>query len=165
MTPQPGQHVKCILRNGAMAEGIVEEWFGNVVQLKSLDGESVLIITHPAEDIMLIKIILDKKPEEEQNLPTEEGADEFVKQFAEADASHDPTNPDDRKSLAELRIELIKQERKIIAEKLKNHRPSSGPGKVQYGYPGLNKKPSPQQHPTPQTSSSLGCRKQRPLDE
>lgn len=138
---ESGKHVKIILRNGAMAEGTVEEWYANEVKLKSLDGESILIITHPAEDIMLIKVFLEKESEEEENLLTEEDADEFAEQFTEAEATHDPTDPDSRKSLAQLRIEMIQQERKIIAEKLKNHSPSTGPGKVQYGYPGLGKKP------------------------
>ncbi len=136
---ETGKHVKIILRNGAMAEGIVEEWYANEVKLKSLDGESFLIITHPAEDIMLIKVFL-KEPEEKQ----EELQEEQIELEQKFDATHEATDPHDIdgvKSLAQLRIELIKQDRKIIAEKLKNHIPSTGPGKVQYGYPGLGKKP------------------------
>jgi hypothetical protein len=142
MIPKTGQHVKIILRNGAMAEGILEEWFANEVQLKSLDGESILIITHPNEDIMLIKVFLEKKPEEDESAPTEEEADAFASQFEDApDEKTDPFDPMKNMSLAQLRIEKMKQERKIIAEKLKDHSPSTGPGKVQYGYPGFGKKP------------------------
>lgn len=143
MTPQVGQHVKCILRNGAIAEGIVEEWYNNIVQLKSLDGESALIITHPSEDIMLIKVFLEKavEPESEgEDLPSEEDVKNFESSFDNPPVDYE--KPDELKSLAQLRIEYAKQERKIIAEKLKEHRPSiPGPGKVQYGYPGLGKKP------------------------
>lgn len=148
MTPKVGQHVKCILRNGALAEGIVDEWYNNIVVLKSLDGESVLIITHPAEDIMLIKILLDKAPEKETPKepndygPTEEDVNQFCSSFDEP--AVDYNKPDELKSLAELRIEKAKQERRIIAEKLREHRPSIKGGKVEYGYPGLGKKPRTQ---------------------
>lgn len=143
MTPQTGQHVKCILRNGAIAEGIVEEWFANTVQLRSLDGESILIITHPAEDIMLIKIILDKAKEIEADPdpgPTLEEVRDFESQFQEAADATDPHDIDQVKSLAQLRIELNKQERRIIAEKLKEHRPSGSlykPNTTPYHYPSV----------------------------
>ena len=58
MNPDTGSHVKLILKNNTVVEGIVEEWFANYVKLKSLDGQSVMIIPHPNEDIMLIKIFL-----------------------------------------------------------------------------------------------------------
>lgn len=143
MTPSKGQHVKCILRNGAIAEGIVEEWFNNHVQLKSLDGESILIITHPSEDIMLIKVSLEQEKSEAERVAdkirahsSQRAENELDEYFEQAVEAHDPTNPDDRKSLAELRIELAKEERKIIAEKLKDHRPSPyKPGTTPYHYP------------------------------
>lgn len=147
MTPTTGQHVKCILRNGAIAEGIVEEWYNNVVQLKSLDGESVLIITHPAEDIMLIKIILDK-PEEVEEVPEPpQDLPALEKRFEEAREATDPHDIDSVKSLAELRIELNKQERRIIADKLREHRPTAyTPSTTPYHYPSVvSGKPSPYQ--------------------
>jgi hypothetical protein len=150
MTPQTGQHVKVILRNGAIAEGIVEEWLANTVQLKSLDGESILIITHPTEDIMLIKVMLDK-PEEVEVEPesTQEEVRDFDSQFQEAAKTTDPNDVDAVKSLAQLRIELNKQERRIIAEKLKDHRPSKGayqPSTTPYHYPSVvTKTPTPYQ--------------------
>jgi len=147
MTPRTGQHVKVLLRNGTLVEGLVEEWFNNHVQLKSLDGESVLILTRPEEDIMLIKILLDKLPEKtalknpDDYRSSKEDADHFCSSFDNPLVT-DYNNPDEVKSLAELRIELAKQERRIIAEKLREHRPSiKGAGKVEYGYPGLGKKP------------------------
>lgn len=153
MNPQKDQHVKCVLRNGAVAEGIVEEWTGSQVQLKSLDGESILIITHPAEDIMLIKIILTTPTVEEIAAELEHEKTELEQRFEETRQVHDPNNPDDRKTLAQLRIELAKQDRKIIAEKLKEHKPTQAPGKTRYhypgvqtgnyGYPGSGKKPRP----------------------
>lgn len=147
MTPQTGQHVKIILRNGAMAEGTVLEWYANEVQLKSLDGESILIITHPTEDIMLIKVSVEQEKSEVEKIADRIRAKkvdpqtDLEQQFEIAHQATDPHDIDGVKSLAQLRIDLAKEERRIIAEKLKDHQPNMGPGKVQYGYPGLGKKP------------------------
>lgn len=144
MIPQPGQRVKCIFRNGVVAEGLVEEWFNNTAKLRSLDDQSILIITNPTADIMLIKIMLDNHPNLSDNtLPT---ITESIEQAQSNKSSEtlvvDPYNPDYTKSLVDLRKELAEQSRRIIAEKLKEHRPTIGGGKVKYEYPGSNKKSS-----------------------
>jgi hypothetical protein len=136
MTPKEGQHVKCILRTGAIAEGIVDEWFNNHVQLKSLDGESILIITHPAEDIMLIKIILEPKNQTEEIADKIRAKSALEQKFEETRQGHDPNNADDRKTLAQLKIELVEQERKIVSEKLKDHTATQIPKITRYHYPG-----------------------------
>lgn len=136
MIPKEGQHVKCILRTGAIAEGIVEEWFNNHVQLKSLDGESILIITHPAEDIMLIKIILEPKTQAEEVSDKIRAKSALEQKFEEVRQNHDPNNADDRKTLAQLRVELAEQERKIVSEKLKDHTATQIPKATRYHYPG-----------------------------
>ena len=142
MMPDVGQHVKCILRTGAMAEGIVEEWFVNTVQLRSLDGESILIIPHPNEDIMLIKIILEKPAQKEKashSLPNGIVVNaELSKEIQDTQAlpSDDPKRIE---TLAKLRIMLAEQEKKIITEKVKSH--SIGDAKkVKYEYPFKTKK-------------------------
>lgn len=145
MIPQNGQHVKCILRTGAMAEGIVQEWDNSIVQLLSLDGESVIIIPHPNEDIMLIKIVLDliKNEEMEPKVARQiinEVKTDLEQKFQETLNRPDPFNTDHNRSLADLKIEMAKQDRKIIMEKLRDHHPGSNSRKVTYGYPGPNKK-------------------------
>jgi hypothetical protein len=157
MMPTEGQHVKCILRTGAMAEGIVEEWFNNVVQLRSLDGESILIIPHPNEDIMLIKIIakmpkidlpLINEVTDTTDVETSEGVrvveheiSVLERKFQEA-KNLSTADPNKAKTLADLRIMMAEQEKKIISHKVRNHYPSETK-KVQYGYPELLKKQSP----------------------
>lgn len=156
MTPEKGKHVKCILRTGVSVEGIVQEWYNNVVQLLSLDGESILIIPHPGEDIMLIKILIDMP---EIDLPlTDEVTDTVDVEISDGvrvveheisglerkfqAAKNLPTDdPNKAKTLAELRIMMAEQEKKIISHKVRNHYPSET-RKVQYGYPGFVKKPS-----------------------
>lgn len=135
MILSPGQHVKCILRNSTVIEGIVESWTTQQVQLKSLDQKSLLIIHHPAEDIVLTKVLLQ--------------VDEIPQQFESVEIQP-PTVADEEKldpmalrakSIVELKIELARQERDIIAKKMKDHHPEA-PRKVQYGYPQFLKKPS-----------------------
>jgi hypothetical protein len=157
MIPKAKQHVKCIMRTGAMVEGIVQEWTPHEVQLLSLDAESILIIPHPAEDIMLIKIIVGMpkidlpivdKVENTTEVVTSNGAWEVDGEIAGLErkfqeAKNLPSDDPERlKTLAELRILMAEQEKKIITEKMRNHYPSET-RKVQYGYPGIVKKPSP----------------------
>ena len=145
MIPEHGQHVKCVLRTGALAEGIVEVWSPDEVLLYSLDGESILIITHPREDIMLIKIILGQ-PEDDRQLVTESEAppNELEKQFQQVHQA--PSSVDDNlrlKKMADLKIMLAEQERKIVAQKMTDHHIGEV-RKVTYGYPGPDKKSRPE---------------------
>lgn len=143
MIPETGQHVKCLLRNNSIAEGIVVEWFNNYAKLRSLDGESILIIHHPDQDIILTKIVLENQPksfaEAMKKREQKKVLEEIVKDSQKENVSN-PFDSDHNKSLAELHLELAKQEREIIAKKLKNHH-IDGTKKVEYGYPGFFKKP------------------------
>lgn len=142
--PKVNQHVKCILRTGAIAEGFVEEWSNVKVQLKSLDGESILIIPHPNEDIMMIKIIIgnicQKDTHSNSTAAYNETTNELEKeiQYTKDLPSDDPKRI---KTLAKLRVMLVKQEKKIIAEKVKSHN-IGDVRKVKYGQPEFFKKPS-----------------------
>ena len=152
MIPQIGQHVKCLLRTGVLAEGIIEEWGEKTVQLRSLDEENILIITHPNDDIMLIKIILNDQPAvaeitEKVTEITEKIRKKELKnsyKFNHPDLEEKfqevyekPSNDDLRlKQLADLKVLLIEQEKKIIIDKLKEHH--IGPvNKAKYGQPGF----------------------------
>ena len=155
MIPKEGQHVRCVFRNGMVIEGIVEKWLPTVTAvLKSLEDGSTLIITKPTDDIMLVKIMPEKPLEEPQPIPWEheEKANYSVeslrqefrehlygpqKKFEEAAEATDPHDIDAIKSLAELKQELIKTERQIVAEKLREHRPAYAPGTTPYHYPSV----------------------------
>lgn len=164
MIPKEGDHVKCVFRNGMVIEGIVEKWIPTVTAvLRSLEDNSTLIITKPTDDIMLTKIfpklseaekvkqkIMAQPPvhrwedEEKANYSVESLREEFrerlygpEEKFKEAAKALDPNNEDDIKSLAELKQELIKTERQIVAEKLREHRPAYAPGTTPYHYPSV----------------------------
>lgn len=143
MTPQPGQHVKCFLRNGSMIEGFVEEWTQEQAVLKTLDHQSLMIIHSPTQDIMLTKVLL---PEE---VPAKSRVQDIADAIRARAAEEGHAEPDeqslDAMTKAQLQIELAEQERRVVAEKMKDHYSDSQvPRKKTYGYPGFFKKPSAQ---------------------
>lgn len=50
-----GKKVKILLQGNIVVEGIVKSWNSNSVHL--IDGTSTCIITHPDEDIRVIKVL------------------------------------------------------------------------------------------------------------
>lgn len=168
VNPQKGQRVKCVFKNGMVVEGIVEQWEPTVTAvLKSLSDESILIIPRPLEDIMLIKVFpvltqaeqiaekIKRQPpverwedQERANYDLESMRDEFrerlygnEEKFKEVVKETDHLDPEQVKSLAELRVELNKQEKEIISRKLKEHHPTVPPGTNNYHYPSVINKP------------------------
>jgi hypothetical protein len=140
MTSFLDQHIKCFLRNSTVAEGIVISWTDKEIQLQSLDGKSILIIHHPAQDIVLTKVML---PQEMTQKCEELSNIDFSPQnveIAPQDQTEDPMFLR-AKSAAQLRVELAQQERRIIAGKLKDHHSTEAPRKINYGYPRFFPKP------------------------
>jgi len=129
MIPPDKSRVKILLRNNTIAEGIVQEW-ADTVKLRSLDDQSYMIILHPKEDIILIKVFLERPSEEKEEIkPTSELEQKFQQTIEQP--SDEPTR---HQSLAELRILLSQQERQILANKLRQHHLGETK-KVEYGYP------------------------------
>lgn len=147
-----GTHIKCLLRTSTVVEGIVQDSSSDEVVLKSLDGKSLLIIHQPEQDIVLTKVVLFEEDEEipqenEESKSVEpvcDGSERTSEQvFCKIDTNEDPDEDPIAlhvKSIAELKVELAQQERKIIAEKLRDHH-LQGPRKVIYGQPGFFQKP------------------------
>ncbi len=138
MKIENGQHVKYFLRNGMVLEGIVEEDTPSQVILKALDGQSIMILHHPAEDIMMTKVVLVENsveiPEEPQAEPTE--MQEQIKGKLH-EAQQLPEDSElQKKTIAELRQLVLEQERQIIAQKKREHFGTAGAAKLtQYSTP------------------------------
>lgn len=131
MIPQVGQHIKCIFRNGTIIEGLVENW-GPVAQLRSLSDQSLMIICHPAEDIMMIKIVPEPLEEQVKECLATPMREEIVEKLEEIRAETDTDLQS--KSIVELRNLVGKQEREIISKKIKENFPSAySPHKPSYG--------------------------------
>lgn len=142
MIPQKGQYVKCLMRNSTIIDGIVEEWSSAQAVLKTIDGQNLLIIQRPDEDIMVVKIALEapKTPTarvKEKIIRKSKTEQIFEQKVAEPS---DPYNVTRNKSLADLKVELAKQEKEIITSKLKEHY-LGDTRKVEYGFPRISKKP------------------------
>jgi hypothetical protein len=136
MKPQPGQHVKCIFKNGTIVEGIVEEW-DIEVHLLSLTDKSLMIICHPSEDLMMIKImpdlaedIVEGPAQEKVEIPIQ---DQIRTKIREVIVPNENSELQ-KSSIAELKRLAVEQEKQIIAKKIKEHYPSAYvPHKPNYG--------------------------------
>lgn len=127
VAPDIGRHVKCLLTNNTLVEGTVMIWdLSRWVKLRSLDSESVFIIHHPDRDIVMTKIVLNSEPEEEFPVYTPDPKP-LPELEAEWQKTYDGPSDDElrTKRLAELKVLMIEQEKKIIRDKVKTHESSS----------------------------------------
>jgi hypothetical protein len=109
--PQKGQHVQCLLHGGGMVEGIVESWSETETVLRGLDRHSILIIHQTHETIALTKILF----------PKPEVSKSTIKEQLER-AQHPTGDPAiDAANVQQLRQMVIEQEKKIVADKIKEH--------------------------------------------
>lgn len=124
-----GKHIKCVFKNGTIIEGIVKDWSPGNVQIESLNDQSIMIIMHPDEDIMLIKVLPEQTAEEPKT------GDALREEIAIKLKEAREENPElQEKPLKELRQLVITQEKQIIANKIKEHFPSAyKPHKPNYG--------------------------------
>jgi len=130
MIPKKGQHIKCVLRNNLIIDGIVDSWSDDKSVLLSRDGASASVIQHTLQDVVVIKIIFKNL------LQTKESLEQKFNETL--------SNPSDDlrlKNLAELKTLMIEQEKKIISEKLKDHQ-IGNVRKVEYEQPRFFKMPS-----------------------
>ena len=132
--------VKLLLSGNIIVEGVVKSWNANSVHLISLDGSSTSIITHPNEDIRVIKVFEDKVEDVElpKNNVSKVTASNLQNKFEEM--YKQPVSDNLRlKKLVDLKKDLIQQEKEIIANKLKEHTVEEV-RKVKYEQPGFFKK-------------------------
>jgi sRNA-binding regulator protein Hfq len=125
MTPTIGQHVKCFFRNGTLIEGIVEEWSNTGVSLCSISDQSLILILHPMEDLMMIKILADKS-ESLQSTEEPDQAPSLQDQIRTQLQNITPTeDPDLQKlSIAELKRLADQQDKQMITNKIRQHFPA-----------------------------------------
>ena len=136
MIPDKGHHVKCVMRNSLVLEGVVEEWSEARVVLRSIDGESLMIIHRPAEDILLTKVMLIEPISEkkvEHNLT--EAQEKIKTKLQEVQQADDPELQE--KNITELRDMVKEQERQIMINKRREH----------FGSPGSAKRAVPYSNP------------------
>lgn len=133
MIPDKGHHVKCVMRTSLVLEGIVEEWAEARVVLRSLDGESLMIIHRPTEDILLTKVMLTEPISEKKVEHNQTEAQEKIKtKLQEVQAEVDPELQE--KNIAELRDMVKEQERQIMINKRREHFGTAGAPKRSVPY-------------------------------
>lgn len=130
MNPQKGQQVKCVLRNNLIIDGIVESWTDNKSVLRAKDGSSVSVIQHTDQDVVIVKILFKEPVQMKQDLEAQ-----FEQEWEK------PSEDELRlKNLADLKSMMIEQEKKIVANKLREHHIEEVK-KVTYGQPGFLQMP------------------------
>lgn len=115
------KHVQILLQNNMILEGTVVEWSPHQVVISSLDDESTSVILHPKEDIRVVKIIGKQNTENVQKLEAPEKKKIKLEQKFDETYQMPSDNNLRLKKLAELKSELIEQEKLMIASRLKEH--------------------------------------------
>lgn len=139
MIPQVNQYVKCLLRNNVVIDGLVQKWESEHVELKSLDGKSLMILTRPQDDIVMIKIMLEDPPAEKETKSNAELQKTDLETKFEEVYNQSSDTIDRNQNLASLKKMLIEQDKQIVINKLKQHHIGEVK-KVEYGQPGFFKK-------------------------
>lgn len=131
---EKGQYVKIVFKNSTQLEGIVESWSDQQSVIKSINGDSLMVIFNTSADVMAVKIILNFIKPGELHSRLMKTAQEFE------DVKQSPSTNEFRlQKLADLRKMLIEQEKQIINQQIREHTPSQTT-KVKYGIPNFNKK-------------------------
>jgi hypothetical protein len=140
MKIEKGQYVECLLKNGWVISGVVEELDSSGLTLSRKDEKGKVIILRPSEEISVIKVFFSGQEilKEKKSVPRPQP---IVKSEIEETFDLPSDAPDRIKMLAELRQELNRREREDIVNRLRSHEVGDV-RKVEYGYPGLFKKPS-----------------------
>jgi hypothetical protein len=131
MKIQEDQFIKVILKNNILLEGFVEEFSEKEICLRSSDGKSLFLILDTSQ-VILIKIILEPEKDiashriegvEEKPRTTKQPAEQKIEIEKEFHKTYEQPSGDElrTKKLAELKIMLAEQEKKIISEKMRSH--------------------------------------------
>jgi hypothetical protein len=140
MKIEKDKYVKIILRNNLQVEGTVVEWTESEVTLQSLDNKNLIIIPHPNDDIVVMRVSMEIQTPIPTPKISEKPPEEIKEEISNVISSTTPSDDGWRlKHLAELRAQLASQEKKIISEKLKSHHITET-NEVVYGFPGFFKK-------------------------
>lgn len=119
MIPNKNSHVKIFFKNNIQVEGYVESWSSNVCVLKS-ENNSLLVIQNLTDDVLMFIISETEKPKSEVIQSFEKEKNIIQEKFEETKTLKEPELQKIKK-LAELKMLLNQQEKKIIQEKLKDH--------------------------------------------
>lgn len=153
MKLEQGQHVKCFMRSTMVLEGLVEEWTDAQVVLKSLDGQSLMIIHSPGADIMITKVVLEEpaqeiaeEPQQTERKTPQEWLDEQPQDYIKKKLAEvmDPNGELylDKMNIAQLRQLVHEQEKEMITQKKKEH----------FGTPNAPKRSVPYSNPWGQSA-------------
>jgi len=129
---RPGSLIKVFFKGGLSAQGTVVERSETALLLKAESCEDLLLINNPKEDLLMIRVFVEKPEEPREKQIVEQCADYNRTEFQ-------PEQNLDIKSrtvkLVDLKLKQAEQERKITSEKLKSFEPNPNAKPIKYGQP------------------------------
>lgn len=133
MIPQKGQYVKCLLRSSLTIEGIIEHWSAEEVQLKSFDGERLILVHGGIVDILLTTVLLNPI----KKVPTKELPEikqEIAKKLRKIIEPEEKDPEMQKLDIKQLQALVQEQEKQIITQKQREHFGSVGISKQAQSY-------------------------------
>ena len=129
---RPGSLVKVFFKGGLSAQGTVVNSSKEELLLKAESCEDLLLINNPKEDLLMIRVFVQKseEPQEKQIVEPPIVSNRFEFQ---------PERNLDIKSrtvkLVDLKLKQAEQERKITSQKLQSFEPNPNAKPIKYGQP------------------------------
>jgi hypothetical protein len=118
------QHVKCIFKNGSIIEGIIQSWSKDEAILLSLHDDSLMVILHPSDDLILVKIVITQLPEKiiKKETPKEwREAKHDIRDKLQEVMSPTGDVDLDKMNINQLRELVHEQDKQLIVQKKREH--------------------------------------------
>lgn len=133
-----GKYIKLLLSNNIQVDGFVEEWNDHYLKVNIPEEKCITFIPQPNKNVIVAKVY-DQKPiksnhRNEIAKSINEANEEFEEQVQEI-----PNDELRLQTLAQLKNNLIVQEKNILKNKIKDHH-AGGIQEVKYGIPRITKK-------------------------
>ncbi len=128
----PGSLVKVFFKGGLSAQGTVVELSETTLLLKAESCEDLLLINNPKEDLLMIRVFVQKSEELQEKQIVESP---IVPNRSEFQPERNLDIKSRTVKLVDLKLKHAEQERKITSEKLKSFEPNPNTKPIKYGQP------------------------------
>lgn len=133
-----GTFIKVFFKGGLSAQGTVVDCSESSLLLKAESCEDLLFINNPTEDLLMIRIFVQKSDQPDQqsvDKPIDHNRSEF-----QPEQNLDIKNRSIK--LVDLKLKQVEQERKNVSEKMKSFEPTPTTKLIEYGQPKFTKQHS-----------------------
>ncbi len=143
---EKGKFVEIRFTNGLYFDAYIEDWSNKESILRLPESDEKVIVINTERDVLLVKILNDKKDPAKKKIHTKNIVEEFEKLKEEPKTDHSLSR------MAKLKDELNQLENEEILKQATSHVPS-GIRSVTYGIPRNLRVAQPAKHPPQETST------------